>query len=127
MELSFSTISCINKKSITELKKHLRENGYHIYEIDGTEIINAKTFFAEIVKVLPQNPPLSGRENYDAFTDSVWEGIVDLELDKVAILWTDVNNILNGGLEDLLKIVRSLFDLEDDLLDIKNGQRFLLL
>ena len=96
---------------LNELKEELRQNEYYIYELNGKDITDARSLFAEIKKTLPQDPPLSGKVNWDAFLDSIWGGLDELGKEKVAIVWTNVENMLESSLPDLVTAIELFRDL----------------
>jgi hypothetical protein len=66
-----------------------------IFELNGKEIYDAKSFFIAAKLVLPMDPPLSGKVNWDAFSDSLWYGIDNLNQQKIAVLWKQADNMMN--------------------------------
>lgn len=111
----FSAITFMNEKSIKELVKYLEQEHFAIYELDGTGINDIKTFFKTIINVLPLDPPLSGNVNYDAFVDSVWGGFDTLGRERVALVWTDSENMLYSDYNNFIKISELFYDLEKSL------------
>lgn len=65
----------------------LKDDGFYVIEFEcrGSVI----ELFREFKQKLPLDPPISGNVNWDAFTDSLWSGINDLENDLVALVWRD--------------------------------------
>lgn len=111
----FPVITCINEKDRILLKDLLIKSGYSLYYINGKNITDETSFFKEIIKSLPQDPPLSGRVNYAAFLDSVAGSILMNEEEKVAFIWDDVNNIIEYGLEDFVTISCFLYHIQERL------------
>ncbi|WP_139489595.1 barstar family protein [Brevibacillus dissolubilis] len=110
-----------NESNKPELIRTLRDNGYDIFEINGEIIHDLETFFHQIVNILPQDPPLSGQVNLDAFVDSLWGGIDNLSVEKVAILWTQINNMLYSAPQDLEKLTVCFNDVAESLLTTEFG------
>jgi RNAse (barnase) inhibitor barstar len=106
MILHFPIVKCIDEKDSGELKSILETNKFQVFEIGGLDVNNQESFFRSIVNKLPLDPPLSGKVHYDAFTDSLWGGLSELEVSNVAIIWNHTGSILNGNLNDLLKILQ---------------------
>lgn len=112
-------MSCVSQVSESELRELLKQNHVRVFEIDVSQAVGAKSFFAEAVRVLPQDPPLSGNPNWDAFVDSVWEGLCGLGEQNIAVLWTNCERILHSGLFDLLQASDSFYDLSRRLANPK--------
>jgi len=108
--LGYPPVKCVNENNLDSLISELVQNEYSIYQLNGEEIYDLKTFYNQCIEILPQNPPLTkgSSVNLDAFMDSIWEGISEQESDKIAIIWTKTENIAKHNLSDLLKI-RSYF------------------
>ena len=98
--------SCACADDRDSIKTVLVTSGFAIFELPDDQISDIEGFFRAVVQVVPADPPLplSGRLIADAFVESVWEGFRLLGVDKVAILWKNADNMLNGGLQDLITI-----------------------
>jgi hypothetical protein len=96
------TVNCINTSCLSEVREFLRQNGFHLFELDGEQVRDAASFFHAVVRSLPLDPPLSGSVNWDAFIDSVWGGLDDLGEERVALVWIAAERMLEKGLPDLL-------------------------
>jgi len=124
---SESVVEILEKKDVNYYKNFLIKNGVRVYEINGDKIKDADSFFKQIIGILPQDPPLdpNGAMNLDAFVDSIWGGLDRLldsrRVDKVAIVWNDINNIIEHDLNDLLKIIESFQDLSKSLSTTEYG------
>lgn len=70
---------------------------------------DAEIFFAEVIRKLPLDPPLSGKVHYDVLVDSLWYGIDNLECGKVAVLWTQASKIAINKSDDF-KVILSCFE-----------------
>jgi len=107
-------ISCMDQAQALELTARLRTEGVVVYELDGSMVRDAVTFLAAARERLPLDPPSTNdRPNWDAFSDSLFGGI-DLQGEATAstsfvVMWTHVENMLEGGLPDLLQVV-SVFE-----------------
>jgi len=111
----FSILNLANEDSINMLLTDLSKQGYKIIEIDGKDIFDSKAFFNKVKDILPFDPPISGKVNWDAFSDSLWEGLCNMGNRKVSIVWTKVDNMLKYGLLDLMKSVQCLTDVATSL------------
>jgi hypothetical protein len=104
IQYRFPVLSCVNAQSLDALEEILREMDYKVYELDGSRIEDAQTFFQIATDVLPLDPPLTqgGQVNWDALSDSMWGGLDRLGEPRVAIVWTRAERMLDHGLPDLL-------------------------
>jgi hypothetical protein len=115
--LGYPPVKCVNENNLDSLISELVQNEYSIYQLNGEEIYDLKTFYNQCIEILPQNPPLTkgSSVNLDAFMDSIWEGISEQESDKIAIIWTKTENIAKHNLSDLLKITQIFYDISTTL------------
>ena len=95
---------CVSADEHDSVKEALVMSGFTVFELPNDCISDLETFFHAVVSVVPNDPPLSGRPNGDAFLDSVWEGFRQLGVDKIAIFWNSADMMLNGGVQDLIMI-----------------------
>ena len=97
-------INFINQENLEDLQFYLKQNHFQIFEINGATVKDQETFFIEVIKKLPQDPDLApppvGNCSWDAFSDSLIGGLANRESKDVAIVWTQVENILECGLPD---------------------------
>lgn len=86
-----------------DLNDFLASHQYHVFILDGAEVTDEASFFAKVGEQLPQDPTLGRCPNWDAFIDSVWGGLASLPEDRVALVWTHAERMLEQGLPDLLE------------------------
>jgi len=100
---SISVINFVNRVSLDELRLFLRENKFRVFESEGRGVRDKGSFFARAIETLPQDPELvAGDPNWDALVDSLWGGLARLDDSRVAILWLEVEKMLERGVPDLL-------------------------
>lgn len=101
----FPQIYCVDASEQNRLIDKLNELDVVYFVIDGSNISGADSFYTEAASILPLDPPLTGtKRNWDAFVDSLWEGLANLEQSKVAIIWTNADQIANAALSQLIEI-----------------------
>ena len=110
---SFSVVSCVNVQSLGELHSYLQQDAYRVFELNGKTVSNSESFFEEVKRVLPLDPPLSG--SWDAFADSLFGGIDDLACPRVAIIWDDSESMVMAALGDFLTAIDCLFQVARDV------------
>lgn len=117
----FPLLSCVSQADLSELKTLLDREHFTVLEIDGSEVRDARSFFIQATTALPLEPPLSGVVNWDAFSDSLWQGLDGLAKPRVALIWTGAQQMLEGGLPDLLTAVDVLCDVARSVRDPLTG------
>ncbi|MBP0723837.1 barstar family protein [Bacillus sp. RG28] len=70
--------------------------------------------------LLPK-PPLRRNVHYDAFNDSLWGGLSEISSEKVALIWTDFNKLLDEGFNDFLQISECIYKIAEDLTHTEYG------
>lgn len=121
MASRFPLLSCVSEADMAELKALLDREHFALLEIDGTEVRDARSFFVQARKALPLDPPLSGAVNWDAFSDSLWEGLDGLSKPRVALIWKAAHKMLDGSLPDLLTAADSLSGVARSVRDPSTG------
>lgn len=92
-----------------ELSLSLKEAGYEILEINGQAIDSAATFLAQAKENLPLDPPLISKEmHWDAFSDSLFEGITNLPAKNIALIWHKTSNFAKHNQIDYEKTIAEL-------------------
>ena len=114
-------VNLVNQESLEFLKRFLSQNSFRIFELDEHDIKDAQSFFIRSVSLFPQDPPLSGRVNWDAFLDSLRGGLDQLGEKRVAFVWTDAEKMLEHGLADLLIAVGCFEQLAADVATSEDG------
>jgi hypothetical protein len=115
-------VSCVQTQSSQTLIQSLKQDGYKIFELNGKTIKDSGSFFEEAIRKLPLDPVLaSGNVNWDAFSDSLWSGLDELESARMAILWTDCSGMLEWNLCEFLTAVDSFKQVSMSLYDAESG------
>lgn len=87
------------------LEETLRDEGYAVLRLDGADIHDQESLLRQAERDLPFPPDLPPR-GWDGFLAGLWNGLAGLDSAEVAIVWTDADRMLEGGLEDLLVAAR---------------------
>lgn len=67
--------------------EHLQSSGSRVF-ILPKDILDKASFFEAAKKIFPLNPPIEGRRlNWDALSDSIWQGFLDLNENKIVVIW----------------------------------------
>jgi hypothetical protein len=115
------TINFVRQESLEILRDSLGKKGFRVFQMDGTDVKDARSFFKKIVNVFPQDPPLSGKCNWDAFTDSLWGGLDELAQERVAFIWTRVEKMFEFGIPDLFTAIECFKDVASSVSNPEYG------
>jgi hypothetical protein len=67
------------------MRQQLEHSGYTVFILPETCAENRQTFFEAVRNSLPLNPPLRS-DNWDALSDSLFQGLLDHPAEQIAIL-----------------------------------------
>lgn len=79
-------------------------------------ITDHASFVRSAMALFPFDPPWHGR-SWDAFTDSLWEGLLNLPEGRLAILWPDATTLAYSDPKTSGMVLLCLGDVSDDLAD----------
>lgn len=71
---------------VTELLDQLDPSDSSVFMLSGN-IDSVQALFASIWESIPLDPPLLSDRSWDALSDSLWEGLRQLNCGKVVVLW----------------------------------------
>ena len=94
-------ITWIRAEDYPLLHTTLQQLGCSIFELDGQRITDFPSFFSQARSSLPQDPPLGPYPQWDAFSDSLWGGLLALNSALAVVIWRDVDRMFEGGIPDL--------------------------
>ena len=104
--------SCIGTRSLPRLRSELENQGFRVYEIEGSSISNEASFlkiFSTAVPFAVYSPGDSGPVlNWDAFCDCLWGGLKGQPDERVALLWLSADKLLAGHLTLLVEAVECI-------------------
>jgi len=111
----FSVINFVNQSNIEHLRSELHNRGYRIFELDGKNVCDKKSFLMQAATDLPQPPELIAYDNWDAFNDNLGFSLSQSNEIKVAFVWSDAQMMLKGGLPALVVALDIFMSLSRDL------------
>ena len=115
-----SVVSCVSAEHRPALEAALRTEGYALLSLDGTEVRDKLSLFRQAARDVlsgQASPPSS----WDGLLDSLWQALAARDETAVAILWNDAQQMLEGGLEDLLVASRGLADVARQVATTEHG------
>lgn len=105
-------IHLIQQSDARRLVDELKQLGFEIVKIDGKQIIDEESFFAEIAKVCGF-PDYFGN-NWDAFNDSFYEYCIQKKR-PIAVIWSHAMIAHDENLYSFLKITYELVSIASDM------------
>ena len=111
-EPPFALVTCVAQVDLAELEDVLRGYGFAVLTLHGKTVRDKATLLAQVETDLPH---IEGMRpgNWDALADWFWNLLRVLDGDRVALLWTDADQIVQGDLQDLLDALRVLGGVAD--------------
>ncbi|MFE1558135.1 hypothetical protein ACFW6V_24570 [Streptomyces sp. NPDC058734] len=90
-------------------------SGVRVFDVDTGDVVEQTAIILSLARVLPMEPPTCG-QSWEAFGDSLWEGIFQLEEPRVAIVlrgehWT---NQPYGAVQDVLDVLQHVVEVLGD-------------
>lgn len=121
---SFPNIYCIDSNEQNKLVNYINELDAACFVLDGSHIHDTDSFYLEALSVLPLDPPLKGTSrNWDAFSDSLWEGLANLGRTDAVIIWTEADRTADSALGGLIEVCIVMNDIMRSLQDSATGIR----
>lgn len=81
------------------LGEQLVAAAYRVFELSGDSIRDRRSLFAAVSKDLLQGEPV---ETWSGLEDSLRNALLDCRELKLALVWTSTQQMLDGGLADLV-------------------------
>jgi Barstar (barnase inhibitor) len=94
-------VTPVSRASQPALEAALRRHGYRLVQLDGREVRDAASFIQRAAIDLPMPAGVTPRR-WSGLVDALWQALSELEEPGIAIVWTDADRMLEGGLGDLL-------------------------
>jgi hypothetical protein len=111
---AFGPVNCVAQVDLARLREVLRRHGFAVIDLDGKAVRDKATLLAQAEFDLP---PVEGMRpgNWDALADYLWNGLYESGEERVALVWTDADQIVHGDLQDLLDGLRVLTSVADSI------------
>ncbi|MFN3653215.1 MAG: barstar family protein [Armatimonadota bacterium] len=104
---AFSQTNFVHSADLDALRSTLVARGFTLLELDGRQVRDKHSFLLQVRSDFPSPEGLEPH-NWDAFSDCLWLSLRELGAANVAVVWTQVERMLDGGLPDLLTAVSCL-------------------
>ena len=109
-------LNLLAQDDLAALEAALAAADVHVLRLDGAAIHDRGTFFAQAAHDLPYPAGRAVEADWDALADSLWEGFLALPGTQFALVWTDVQALLDGGLGTLLEATNGFLRFSRQLL-----------
>src|SRR6266542_5850648 len=104
------------------LRERLTAHGLRVYDLDGQQIHCEVSFFTECLRKLPmgdasidEGPDWRFPQNWNAFSDFLWQGLTSAPDARVAIVWVGIDvasskdpSLVHEALSSFAGLVRGL-------------------
>ena len=110
-------VRAIDRQEVGRAIDAARSGGLPVFVLEMDERVGREAFFDAVKAVLPHDPPLTSSRSWDALSDSVWEGVRNLEARRIVIIWPDATRFRDDASADYLVSMEVLADLVDSLGD----------
>lgn len=105
---------CASSASLTQLQDGLRGQGFKIYTLRSSGVIDKTSLLEAIVEGFQlEDYPKGTWTSWDAVSDSLWQAIMGRTDERVALLWNDAHKMVLDRLQlflDCLEIFHALGD-----------------
>jgi hypothetical protein len=101
--LNGTTFHCVNKQSLPQLLLELERHRYDLVYLDGSLITDQFTLFQTIRAAIPSEYWFpGGNRKWDSFNSSLDDVLLHHSGDRIAVIWTSAEKMLEGKLPLLL-------------------------
>jgi hypothetical protein len=102
---------------VERLRREAEGAGYATFVLPERGIVDRASFFDAVRATFPLDPPLLGSGNWDALSDSLWEGLCTHEARSIAILWPGARAMASSAPDDFEIALNVLADVAGSLAD----------
>jgi hypothetical protein len=102
--VAFRLVNALALADVEAVRADLDDQGFAIIDFDGSEVRDKASFLARADVDLPRPDDLHPH-NWDAFADTLWNGLRDAADDQLAIVWTHAERFVEADLGEFLMAV----------------------
>jgi hypothetical protein len=103
---------------VATLAGELREAGRKVF-ILPLGIADRESFFRGVRQAVPLDPPVLSDSNWDALSDSIWNGLDSLDESRVAIVWPESQTMAQVAPDDYVVAQEILANITKSLASAK--------
>ena len=101
---AFALVNTVATADLDRLLGILADDGATVVRFHGDGVTDKASFLTQADGDFPRPPDLHPH-NWDAFADTLWNGLADMGDGDIAIIWTDAHELARGDLQDFLMAV----------------------
>lgn len=102
-------ISCVSCSSAWRLKDELRIQGFGLYSLSSVGVTDKRSLLRALAEGFSLDLPKgSGLTSWDAFSDLLWQQLMEQPNHRVVLFWSDAHLMLDGHLTLLLETLEVL-------------------
>jgi barstar (barnase inhibitor) len=105
-----SGITTLPEGEVRALGRRFQGRGYRVYLLETGSSADREAFFSAVREVLPLDPPMVSSRSWEALSDSLWEGLVELAESQVVITWPDAYKMKSTSPRDYKMAISVLGD-----------------
>ncbi len=102
MQSEFAVTTYVSQSDLDNLLDTLQQRGYRVVFLDGSSVISKASLFTQVEKDFPLPEDYKRVHNWASFEDDLWNMVFSFEEDRIALVWSHVERMLDGGLEDFV-------------------------
>src|SRR5947209_8311728 len=98
-------IFCVSARSKVPLEHSLRQQRFRVFEVEGAVVHDEASLFTAFIHGAPMGDASAYSEldwtrpsGWDAFEDFLWQGLAELQGERVAILWNAADSVSANNL-----------------------------
>lgn len=113
-------LTCVNQASWAALDEALGRWGHRVFFLSGDQVTDKQSLLAQVERDLPMPAGLHPH-NWDALADCLWGGLAEVSSERVAIVWTHAQTLLEADLQTFLTAVGIFTSLARQVLTTEHG------
>lgn len=94
-------IGLVNISQTNRLRTWLSSKNVGSFWLDGAEVVDGRTFFAQATIDLPQ-PENMPPKSWNGFLDNLRSALYETQLEQIIFVWVHADRMLDHGLNDLI-------------------------
>jgi hypothetical protein len=122
MQSEYAVTNYVSQADLDQLLAKFEGTNYRVVVLNGEAVTSQASLFAQAEKDLPLTEDYNQVHNWASFEDCLWNMLFSFDEERIVIVWSHVERMLEGGLEvfmtaaDVLTgLARRLYEKQIDL------------
>ena len=118
----YAVTTYVNQADLDQLLARFEGSDYRVFVLHGDAVASKAALFAQAEKDLPLPEDYRRIHNWSSFEDCLWNMVFNFDEERMAFIWTHVEQMLVSGLEDfttaadvLITLARRVYEKQIDL------------